>query len=222
MLALVFSEWPYGYIYLDCLFSQCIFIQCNILIITFCGCFVWIGYVFFMQGYICVCVLAYSDWLITDSVVAHASMSVFSHHRDGFSFLHLEYSTVPVKVFWAQIQTICVLPPFNSLQENENGGYCSTENAIREWRAYGPELSHEDFTKFHEVSYQYIHKKTHFLSCTTQFSNDDLQSYFFHSPCDIIHQKFKFPSISFPPCIRSTFFIQGSHDHEMPGNIPGF
>lgn len=133
-----------------------------------------------MQGYICVCVLAYSDWLITDSVVAHASMSVFSHHRDGFSCLHLEYSTVPVKVFWAQIQTICVLPPFNSLQEDENGGYCSTENAIREWRAYGPELSHEDFTKFHEVSYQYIHKKTHFLSCTTKFSNDDLQSYFFH------------------------------------------
>lgn len=49
--------------------------------------------------------------------------------------------------------------PFNPLQENENGGYCSAENAIRERRAYGPELSHEDFTKFHEVWCQRIHKK---------------------------------------------------------------
>ncbi len=108
-------------------------------------------------------------------------MSVFSHHRDGFSCLHLEFSTrVRQTLLNSEIPTICVPPPFNPLQEDENGGYCSTENAIRERRAYGPELSHEDFTKFHEVWYQCIHKKPHFLSCTTQSSHNDLQSYSLH------------------------------------------
>lgn len=76
---------------------------------------------FFTQGYICVCVLAYSAWLITDSVVAHASMSVFSHHRDGFSCLHLEFSTrVPVKLYWTQrfrlYVSLPLLTPFRKMK----------------------------------------------------------------------------------------------------------
>lgn len=75
---------------------------------------------FFMQGYICVCVLAYNAWLITDSVVAHASMSVFSHHRDGFSCLHLEFSTrVRQTLLNSEIPTICVPPlltPFRKMK----------------------------------------------------------------------------------------------------------
>lgn len=76
---------------------------------------------FFTQGYFCVCVLAYNAWLITDSVVAHASMSVFSHHRDGFSCLYLEFSTrVPVKIYWTQkfrlYVSLPLLTPFRKMK----------------------------------------------------------------------------------------------------------
>lgn len=80
----------------------------------------------------------------------------FSHHRDGVFYVSIWNTALESLSNFSELgdsDYMCPFP-FNSIQENENGGYCSTENAIRERRAYGPELSHEDFTKFHEVSYQ--------------------------------------------------------------------
>ncbi len=47
---------------------------------------------------------------------------------------------------------VCVFLPL-AAQEYENGGYCNSENALREWRACGKKLSYEDFAKFHEVRF---------------------------------------------------------------------
>lgn len=136
---------------------------------------------------LCVCIFPSSRWL---------------------SCLHLNYSTLqhlspcPTQLN-LETQTIC---PFRSflilIQEYENGGYCSTENAIRERRAHGPELSHEDFTKFHEVWSQCNRQPTHFFSSSIQCS--EICN---HIPSRLVIYPSNFHSLVFHHCMCSAFFI---------------
>lgn len=158
--------------------------------VTFCGC------VFKSVVFLFLCIMVgYRQCLqpvlvcLYFPIIEMAFMSSFEFTESLSNSMNLE------------TQTMCPFL-FNLIQEYENGGYCSTENAIRERRAYGPELSHEDFTKFHEVWYQCNRQPTHHLSSSIQSSQ--IHNHISPWSCDIILQKFKFSFIGFPCALHSS------------------
>lgn len=55
----------------------------------------------------------------------------------------------------SQLSPVYSSPCLAAQEDESDGGYCSTENAVWKWGSCGEELSYEDLEKFHEVQYWY-------------------------------------------------------------------